>query len=241
MGVISQWPKWFARALLGACAGLLALAAQPALSEKVQTLAAAKLAPGGERRVALVIGNSAYRTASLRNPVNDARAMARALSETGFGATLMEDATRSGMRRAVREFGDEIARGGVGLFFFAGHGMQIRGRNYLVPVNADIQREDEVEDQGVDASFAPGSVAADGAGENGVYTKHLLTAIRTPGLPVEQFFKQVRIGVTRETGDKQIPWESSSLWYNLDVDLVFLQLKQRCFGPVRATASVAHL
>jgi hypothetical protein len=54
-------------------------------------------------------------------------------------------------------------------------------------------------------------VAADGDGENGLYTKHLLAAIRQPGLPVEQLFKQVRIGVTKETGDRQIPWESSSL------------------------------
>jgi uncharacterized caspase-like protein len=262
MGAISQGRSRWSHALLSACLGLLVLAPSAALSERVQTLAAAKPAPGGERRVALVIGNGAYKAAPLRNPANDARAMARALSETGFNVTLLEEATRSSMRRAVREFGDEIARGGVGLFFFAGHGMQIRGRNYLVPVNADIQREDEVEDEAVDANTvlakmdsakntlnvlildacrnnpfqrafrsaqqglaqmdapsgtlvafatAPGSVAADGDGANGVYTKHLLVSLRTPGLPVEQLFKQVRIGVAKETADRQIPWESSSL------------------------------
>ena len=249
------------RAFVRAC--VLVLVISPAaLAEKVQSLAALKPAPGGERRMALVIGNSAYKSAPLRNPVNDARAVARALAETGFVVTLMEDASQSSMRRTIRIFGDELVRGGVGLFYYAGHGMQVRGKNFLVPVNADIEREDEVEDQAVDANLvlskmdsarnslnimildacrnnpfqrsfrtaaqglaqmdapsgtliafatAPGSVAADGAGDNGIYTKHLLSEIRQPGLPVEQLFKQVRIGVSRETGDRQIPWESSSL------------------------------
>ncbi len=126
--------------------------AYPVSAEKLQTLAAAKPAPGGERRVALVIGNSAYKTAPLRNPVRDARAMAKVLTETGFSVTLLEDATVISMRRAMRTFGDELARGGVGLFFYAGHGMQVRGRNYMIPVNADIEREDEVEDQGLRAT-----------------------------------------------------------------------------------------
>ena len=55
-------------------------------------------------------------------------------------------AGRATMRRVVRDWGDELARGGVGLFYYAGHGMQIKGRNYLIPVTADVQREDEVED-----------------------------------------------------------------------------------------------
>ena len=96
--MISQVPKVFARALLSACAALLALAPHPALSEKTHSLAAAKPAPGGERRVALVIGNGAYKTAPLGNPVRDARAMAKVLTETGFSVTLLEDATVIGMR-----------------------------------------------------------------------------------------------------------------------------------------------
>ncbi|MGE0388215.1 MAG: caspase family protein [Gammaproteobacteria bacterium] len=212
--------------------------------------------------MALVIGNSAYKHSPLRNPVNDARAMAQALAETGFSVTLLEDGTETSMRRAIRAFGDELLRGGAGLFYYAGHGMQVRGRNYLIPVNADIQREDEVEDQAVDANFvltkmdtaknalnimildacrnnpfhrsfrsatqglaqmeapsgtliafatAPGSVAADGDGDNGVYTKHLLQQVRQPGVPVEQLFKQVRNGVMADTKERQVPWESSSL------------------------------
>jgi hypothetical protein len=58
---------------------------------------------------------------------------------------------------------------------------------------------------------APGSVASDGSGKNGLYTEHFLKAMHSPGMPIEQVFKQVRIGVTRATKDQQIPWESSSL------------------------------
>src|SRR5436190_17015834 len=104
------------------------------------------IAPAGkppEARYALVIGNSSYTSGPLRNPVNDARAMAKALGEAGFNVRVVEDATYIGMQRAVRLWGDDIAKGGVGLFYYAGHGLQVRGRNYLVPVNAEIEREDE--------------------------------------------------------------------------------------------------
>ncbi|MGE0388212.1 MAG: caspase domain-containing protein [Gammaproteobacteria bacterium] len=212
--------------------------------------------------MALVIGNSAYKGAPLKNPVNDARAMAKALAGTGFEVLLVEDAGRAGMHRAIRDFGDSLLRGGVGLFYYAGHGMQVRNRNYLVPVDVEIEREDEVEFQAVDANLvlskmdsarnsanfvildacrnnpfqrsfklastglaqmdaaagtliafatAPGQVAADGEGENGLYTSHLLKALRQPGLPVEQMFKQVRNGVMADTKERQVPWESSSL------------------------------
>ncbi|MBK6629851.1 MAG: caspase family protein [Betaproteobacteria bacterium] len=144
----------------------------------------------------------------------------------------------------------------------AGHGMQVKGRNYLVPTDADIQLEDEVPYSTIDVSLvldklevgksavnivildacrnnpfarrfrssgtglaqmdapigtliafatAPGSVAQDGSGENGVYTKHLLESITMPGLPVEQMFKRVRVGVAKDTNEAQVPWESSSM------------------------------
>ncbi len=98
----------------------------------------------GERRLALVIGNGAYASAPLRNPVNDARAVAEHLRLCHFDVVSLENATRAQMREAVRAFGARIAKGGVGLFYFAGHGMQVKGRNYLVPVDADIAQEDEV-------------------------------------------------------------------------------------------------
>lgn len=103
-----------------------------------------------EARMALVIGNAGYKDAPLKNPVNDARAVAEALKKSGFNVTRLEDATRAQMREAIRAFGARIAEGGVGLFYFAGHGMQVKGRNYLVPVGADIAQEDEVAGEAVE-------------------------------------------------------------------------------------------
>ena len=140
--------------------------------------------------------------------------------------------------------------------------MQIRGHNFLIPVGADIKREDEVQYKAFDAnqlldkmesarnpinivildacrnnpfsrsfrssatglaqmeapvgtyvsfSTAPGRVASDGEGANGLFTQHLLTSLRTPGQKVEDVFKQVRVRVMQESGGQQIPWDSSSL------------------------------
>jgi uncharacterized caspase-like protein len=227
-----------------------------------------------ERRVALVIGNSAYKQAPLANPGNDARAMAQVLRESGFTVKELRNLNQAGMRRAIREFGDDIAKGGIGLFFFAGHGMQIRGRNYLIPVGSDIEREDEVEDQAVDArlvlekmasaknplnivildacrnnpfissfrssivglaamdapagtlvafSTAPGQVAADGTGDNGLYTQHLVSYMREPGLKVEDVFKRVRSAVRQASAGRQTPWENTSL----EADFYFKTLDPR--------------
>ncbi len=87
-----------------------------------------------ERRTALVIGNSEYKLISpLRNPVNDARAMARALRELGFDVIARENLTRYEMRKTIRDFGRELGQGGVGLFYYAGHGLQIDGVNPTFP------------------------------------------------------------------------------------------------------------
>src|SRR5260221_7653076 len=84
-----------------------------------------------EPRLALVIGNSDYKIDPLRNPANDADDMARALQSLGFQVTLRKDATYRQMVEAINEFGRELKKGGIGLFYFAGHGVQSRGRNYL--------------------------------------------------------------------------------------------------------------
>ena len=82
--------------------------------------------------------------------MNDARDMAVALQYLGFRVILRENADRRGMRVAIRECGDVLREtGGIGFFYFAGHGMQVKGRNYLVPVGEGIQAEDEVDDQSV--------------------------------------------------------------------------------------------
>jgi len=216
-----------------------------------------------DRRVALVIGNSEYDTGPLLNPSNDARAMAVALRETGFEVMeYINLANQADMKRAIREFGRKIQNGGVGLFYYAGHGIQVNGKNYLVPIKAQIYAEEEVEYESVDVGFvmsqmeiarnrmniiildacrnnpfarswrsaatglafinaptgtmiaystAPGSVASDGTGANGLYTEELLKQIQRGGLKIEDVFKQVRSEVLDKSNNMQTPWESSSL------------------------------
>ncbi len=97
-----------------------------------------------EGRYALVIGNASYKNSPLDNPVNDVRDIATSLRRLGFHVIQKENLSRKDMGDSIREFGDLIAKGGVGLFYYAGHGMQVNGKNYLIPVNANIQHEDEV-------------------------------------------------------------------------------------------------
>jgi hypothetical protein len=107
----------------------------------------------GTARVALVIGNSAYQSSPLLNPGNDARDIANSLKEMGFEVIARENLSQNDMKKAIREFGEKIRQGGVGLFYYAGHGVQVEGRNYLIPVDATINHEQEVEYESVDLGF----------------------------------------------------------------------------------------
>ncbi len=99
-----------------------------------------------EKRVALVIGNGAYAKGRLKNPPNDARAMAAALREVGFEVQEVIDADKVRIQRAMRDFGKKLReRGGVGLFYYAGHGVQVQGKNYLVPLGAETEVEAEAD------------------------------------------------------------------------------------------------
>ena len=219
-------------------------------------------AAGSERRVALVIGNANYKSAPLRNPVNDARSMSATLRELGFEVISVENGGRREMVLAIRDFGNALKRGGVGLFYYSGHGIEVRGRNYMIPVGAQVVSEDEVEFEGVDASrvlramerannemnivildacrnnpfqrsftaatqglarmdapqgtfisyaTAPGKVASDGSGQNGLYTEQLVKHMKTPGIGLEEMFKRVRADVFRLSNKKQVPWTASSM------------------------------
>ena len=91
--------------------------------------------------MALVIGNAAYSNVpSLANPVNDAREMSSALRELGFKVIEGYNLNSSTMRSKIAEFGAALPGAGVSLFYYAGHGMQVSGRNYLVPVDAKVER-----------------------------------------------------------------------------------------------------
>jgi hypothetical protein len=108
-----------------------------------------------ETRIALIIGNSDYASANLRlaNPANDAAAMQRALQSAGFETIVKLNARRLDFYRAVDEFTAKIGRDqhAVGLFYYAGHGVQAQGTNYLIPVDADIQAEADLEANAFDA------------------------------------------------------------------------------------------
>jgi uncharacterized caspase-like protein len=213
-------------------------------------------------RVALLIGNNNYSSTPLRNAVNDAKDLSEALKELGFKVIVRENTSRKDMIDGIREFGTALEGASAALFFYAGHAMQFKDRNYLVPVDATMGSEEDVTffsveiaqvfdrmekaktlynfiilDACRDNPFAgtfklssaglaqinapsgtliayatsPGSVAADGFGRNGIYTKHILQNIKAPDLPVEIMFKRVRESVERETRRSQTPWDSSSL------------------------------
>ncbi len=101
-----------------------------------------------QSRLALVIGNSNYQSAvRLANPLNDAKAVAEALGAAGFEVTTASDLSQAEMRRTVRDFSARIAEKGpdaTALVFYAGHGVQVDGENFLIPVDARIQRESDV-------------------------------------------------------------------------------------------------
>ncbi len=213
-------------------------------------------------RVALVIGNSRYKEAPLKNPANDAAAIGDNLKKMGFSVIAQIDTGKAAMENAIRSYGEQLTKSkGVGLFYFAGHGLQINWRNFLVPVDAHLGNVDDIPRQTVDLSAllggigkagnpmnivildacrdnpfggnlksgkglsqmdaplgtllayatAPGNVASDGSGENGLYTENLLREIHAPEAKIEDVFKRVRLAVRRASNGQQIPWESTSL------------------------------
>jgi uncharacterized protein len=110
-----------------------------------------------ETRIALVVGNSSYRNVpGLDNPANDARLMADTLRSLGFklvGGGPQIDLDKDGLDQAVQSFGRGLQGADVGLFYYAGHGVQVRGSNYLVPVDANPTKETDVDFQMLDTNL----------------------------------------------------------------------------------------
>ena len=115
------------------------------------------LAPAGaqaEKRVALVIGNSAYRNApALPNPRNDAAAIADALQKLGFSVQSGFDLDRAATEQMLRTFGDTLGDADVALFYYAGHGLQVDTKNYIVPVDARLASENDLPFEAVDLTL----------------------------------------------------------------------------------------
>lgn len=137
-------PRWARRwlALLGACCVLLACA--------LPTLAA-QAVPAAEKKLALVVGNARYPASALNNPENDARVVASTLRRLGFEVAEHVNLPMKEFRRVLRDFSRRLqSEGSVAVFYYAGHGVQIDGRNFLLPVDLNLRDEDEVKDEGVD-------------------------------------------------------------------------------------------
>lgn len=220
-------------------------------------------------KFALVVGNGSYREkgADLPNAPRDAALIAQSLKTLGFKVTTASDLTRSDFYARIEQFAETIPQGATALFFYAGHGMQIAGSNYLTPVDMtptseqsaplkafpvqalferlartgaavnivilDACRNNPFRPQAavryrsfsglglvrqqaprgtlLAYSTAPGQAAADGKGENSIYSASLARRLLEPALELEQIFKLTANDVRRRTWDDQIPWYESSL------------------------------
>lgn len=123
-------------------------------AQAVEMRGAARVAAAGEQRVALVVGNKDYADKPLKNAVNDARDMKAALEKLGFAVVYRENADLAEMDAAMHEFTGKLGQGGVGLFYFAGHGMAADETNYLLPVGVPIASKAELKARGYDARIA---------------------------------------------------------------------------------------
>ena len=232
-------------------------------------VSAGGLAPRGAwaaDRIALIVGNGAYSTISpLENPVSDAELMARSLEDVGFRVTLLTDADLATFKGAVADFGRALRDAGpdaTGLFYYAGHGVQSFGANYLLPTDTRVTDPADLDFVALEAQSVlrqmfsarnrtnivildacrnnpfenipdfgdnglaemkaptgtflayatePGGVALDGTGSNSPFSAALAREMRTPGRPIEEVFRNVRVAVLQETGGAQTPWDTSSL------------------------------
>jgi len=105
------------------------------------------------KRLALVIGNAAYTNRSLRNPVNDANDISLALESLGFDVINLRNGNLRQMRESIITFGDRLVNYDVGLVYYSGHGVEVGGRNFLIPITTALISEDEVADRAIDASL----------------------------------------------------------------------------------------
>jgi len=122
----------------------------------------ALLAQAAPRKVALVVGNGAYKAGPLKNPVNDAEDVAAALKEAGFETILVKNAGLADFERAVKGFSSKLAGAETGLFYYSGHGLQIDGMNFLVPVDSRIDDGASAKAQSVAVDSVIGKMESSG-------------------------------------------------------------------------------
>lgn len=218
-----------------------------------------------EKRIALVVGNARYPNNPLPNPENDARLIAGALRKLGFDVTEKLNLGSREFRKEVIDFANRTeGQEGIALLYYAGHGVQVDGKNYLIPVDIPLNDERTVKWESIDIerflnemgkpgrqarivvldacrdnpflgrtraiqaagglaemraygsliayASAPGAPAEDGPpGTNSIYSRHLAHEMQAEGLQIEEMFRNVRVKVYRDTAERQIPWDHSSL------------------------------
>ncbi len=107
-----------------------------------------------DKRLALVIGNSDYKSGNkLKNPVNDANLMAETLKKLGFEVIIKTDATKQSIEQGVREFSKKLPDFNIALFYYAGHGVQVDGMNYLLPVDANLNAKEDCKYEAIAVNF----------------------------------------------------------------------------------------
>lgn len=142
--------------------------------------------------------------------------------------TTIANANQNQMFRAIKKFGKTLNKNDVGLFYFAGQGMQVQGNDYLIPIGGNIEDEDELQFSAINAGtvlakvdtptgsmlvYATGAsaVAADGDGRKGLFTQSLLEHIESPDLSLQGVILRTRAEVVKQSSSKQVPWSSSSM------------------------------
>jgi len=130
-------------------------------------------------RHALIIGNSGYDYSPLKNPVNDAKDIAGMLKSLGFDVILKTDVDQEQMEDAIADFGRDLTQGGIGLFYYAGHGIQYEGDNYLIPIDSKIKRQKDVRYKAVNLGQVLDEM---GAARNGLNVA-IIDACRNNPLP----------------------------------------------------------
>jgi uncharacterized caspase-like protein len=216
------------------------------------------------KRIALVIGNSDYAHVSdLKNPKFDADLMTKTLEAVGFEVMRADNLEQRAMKQALVDFGRKLKQGAeASMIYYAGHGIELNGVNFLVPVDADTRSSDEADIQNISVNSvlaltensgvplniivldacrnnpfrsmravstgglaavtaprgtyvayatSPGSVAADGDGDNSPFTLALAQSVKVPGLTLEGVLKRTRQEVQTATDGKQLPYDSSAI------------------------------
>ena len=158
-----------------------------------------------DQKFALVIGNSNYTGLTpLANPVNDANDITAVLQHLGFTVEKILNGNLEQMEDAVTRLKDKLiaAENSYGFFFYAGHGVQSGGENYLIPVNANIPNENAMRNRAMSVQMVLDEL---NDARNGLFTSQLISNLATPGMEVTEVFKRTGQDVARVSNNQHMP------------------------------------